>query len=310
MYDGVHRGHQLIVGRAVRAAQDGGLPCAVLTFDPHPAEVLRPGSHPTVLTSPTLKAELLARLGVDVMWVLPFTREFSRLPAPEFVHAVLVRRLHVATVVVGENFRFGHRAAGDLARLRELGEEFGFTTEGVPLVGDGGVLLSSTYVRACVDAGDVARAAEALGRWHVVEGVVVRGDRRGRRLGWPTANVEPIAHAAVPADGVYAGWLVVAGQRLPGAVSVGTNPTFAGRERRVEVFVLDREVDLYGVHVRVEFVARLRGMVRYETPELLAEQIGRDVELTRRTLSAAGELPGAELGGPDRPAGSDPGATV
>jgi riboflavin kinase / FMN adenylyltransferase len=284
VFDGVHRGHQQIISRAVARARDTLLPAVVLTFDPHPSEVVRPGSHPPVLTSVRRKAEIMADLGVDVVCVLPFTLEFSRLGPAEFVHQVLVERLHAAALVVGENFRFGHRAAGDLTMLRGLGASFGFATEGVPLVQDDDVTFSSTYVRACIDAGDVEHAAVALGRDHRLEGIVIRGDGRGRRLGYPTANVRPERYAAVPADGVYAGRVVLGGKRLATAVSVGTNPTFEGRERRVEAYVLDFDDDLYGDEIGVEFTARLRGQERYDLMEDLVAQIGRDVERTRQIV--------------------------
>jgi riboflavin kinase / FMN adenylyltransferase len=284
VFDGVHRGHQHIVGRAVKRAGEVGLPSVVLTFDPHPSEVVRPGSHPPVLTSNRRKAEILTGLGVDVLCVLPFTLEFSHLGPAEFVHEVLVERLHAAAVVVGENFRFGHRAAGDVPTLRSFGTSFGFATEGVPLLTDGDVTISSTYVRACIDAGDVGHAAAALGREHRLDGIVIRGDGRGRQIGFPTANVRTERYAAIPADGIYAGRAVLAGKRLPAAISVGTNPTFEGRERRVEAYLLDFDDDIYGDELGVEFTARLRGQARYERVEDLIEQIGRDVQRTRELV--------------------------
>lgn len=204
VFDGVHKGHQATIGHTVARARELGVQSVVVTFDPHPAEVVRPGSHPAVLTEPARKAELIEALGVDVLCVVPFTPEFSRLPAEQFVHDILVEHLHAALVVVGNNFRFGHRAAGDVALLERLGQTFGFGVEGNPLVAEAGTVFSSTYIRSCVDAGDVGAAAAALGRPHRVEGVVVRGDQRGRELGFPTANLLCHRYAAVPADGVYA----------------------------------------------------------------------------------------------------------
>jgi riboflavin kinase/FMN adenylyltransferase len=285
VFDGVHRGHQAIIGQAVRRSRELGVQSVVVTFDPHPMEVVRPGSHPPVLTSSRRKAELIERLGVDGLCVLPFTKEFSRLDAAEFVHDVLVEHLHATEVVVGENFRFGHKAAGDVAALAGFGKRFGFSVSGAPLVAESGTTFSSTYVRACVTAGDVGAAAEALGRDHRVEGVVVRGDQRGRKLGYPTANVELHSSAAVPADGVYAGRLIRSlgngPVTLPAAISVGSNPTFEGRARRVEAYVLDFDGDLYGEHVGVEFVQRLREMERFDTVEELVAQMGDDVRRTR-----------------------------
>ncbi len=287
VFDGVHRGHQQIIGAAVERARALGVPSVVLTFDPHPSEVVRPGSHPPMLTGQHVKAELLEGLGVDVMCVLPFTLEFSRLAPDEFVHAVLVERLHARAVVVGENFRYGQKAAGDVAALTAAGKRFGFSVEGVPLQGTEDTTWSSTYVRSCVDAGDVEGAAAALGRDHRVDGVVVRGDQRGRDLGYPTANLEPLPWSAVPADGVYAGRLLRSrGEALPAAISIGTNPTFAGRERRVEAYVLDAEpgLDLYGEHVGLSFAARLRDTLRFDGVEPLVAQMGEDVRHARELL--------------------------
>ena len=284
VFDGVHRGHQSILERAVERARDTGQPSVVLTFDPHPSEVVRPGSHPPVLTPLRRKADILEQLGVDVLCVQPFTPEVSRQQPDEWVHDVLLERLHTAAVVVGENFRFGHKAAGDLGTLRTLGRTFGFATEGVPLLRDDDVTLSSTFVRSSIDAGEVAQAARALGRPHRVDGIVVRGEGRGRRLGYPTANVHSDRHIAVPADGIYAGRAVLRGKRLPAAISVGTNPTFEGRQRTVEAYILDFDEDIYGVELGVEFVERLRGMERFDTVEALVEQMGRDVARTREVL--------------------------
>jgi riboflavin kinase/FMN adenylyltransferase len=295
MYDGVHRGHQALIGAAVSRARAMRRPCLLLTFDPHPAEVIRPGSHPAILTSLDRKAELVADLGVDAMCVLPFTPEFMRLAPESFTHTVLVERLHAAQVVVGENFTYGHRASGNVGTLTVEGRRFGFAVEGVALAEDssdgGEVPISSTYVRACVASGDMVSAARALGRPHRVDGVVVRGDRRGRELGYPTANVESPPFTAVPADGVYAGHLVTrdprsgaSRERLPAAISVGTNPTFQGSRRTVEAYVLDWDGDLYGEHVGVEFAQRLRPMAAFPDVDALLAAMDKDVADTRTIL--------------------------
>jgi len=288
VFDGVHRGHQQLIGTAVRRGRERGLPTVLVTFDPHPAEIVRPGSHPARLTSLARRAELVSGLGVDAFCVLPFTTELARTEAAEFAHEVLVARLHAAAVVVGANFTFGHRAAGDVALLERLGARFGFAVEGLGLISDptvdGGITFSSTYVRACIDAGDVTAAAAALGRPHRVEGVVVHGERRGRSLGFPTANVAMPPFTAVPADGVYAGRFVIGERTLPAAVSVGTNPTFSGRARTVEAYVLDVDEDFYGHEVAVDFVHRLRGQQRFDAVEPLVAQMHRDVARTRQLL--------------------------
>jgi riboflavin kinase/FMN adenylyltransferase len=293
MYDGVHRGHQKLIGAAVSRARAMRRPCLLLTFDPHPAEVVRPGSHPAILTSLDRKAELVAELGVDAMCVLPFTEDFSRLTPETFTHTVLVEQLHAAQVVVGENFTYGHKAAGDVASLTREGRRFGFAVEGISLaaVDDDAVTISSTYIRACVAAGDMASAARALGRPHRVDGIVVRGDRRGRDMGFPTANVESPPFTAIPADGVYAGHLVTrdprsgaSRERLPAAISVGSNPTFQGSRRTVEAYVLDYDGDLYGEHVGVEFAERLRPMAAFPDVDALLAAMTKDVADTRQIL--------------------------
>jgi riboflavin kinase/FMN adenylyltransferase len=287
-FDGVHRGHQRIVARAREIAQVRNLPVVVITFDPHPDEVVRPGSHPPLLTTSRRRAELLAGLGADAVLVLPFSLEFSRLSPDEFVRVVLSERLHAAVVVVGENFRFGHKAAGDVSLLARLGEKYDFTAEGVPLLVVDGVTISSTYIRECLAVGDVVAAAQALGRPHRVEGVVVRGHMRGRGLGFPTANLETPPHTATPADGVYAGWLTSLDldgsevSRWPAAISVGTNPTFGVGDRTVEAYALDRDdLDLYGAHAAIDFAARLRGTERFDSVEALVTQMHQDVSQAR-----------------------------
>ncbi|HEY0401381.1 MAG TPA: bifunctional riboflavin kinase/FAD synthetase [Blastococcus sp.] len=292
MYDGVHRGHQKLIGAAVSRARAMHRPCLLLTFDPHPAEVVRPGSHPAILTSMDRKAELVADLGVDAMCVLPFTAEFMRLSPESFTHTVLVEHLHAAEVVVGENFTYGHKASGTVETLRAEGRRFGFAAAGIALAEDasdeGEVTISSTYIRACVAAGDMVSASRALGRPHRVDGVVVRGHRRGREMGYPTANVETPPFTAIPADGVYAGHLVTRdgdGQnRLPAAISVGTNPTFQGSRRTVEAYVLDYDGDLYGEHVGVEFTQRLRPMAAFPDVDQLMAAMAKDVVDTRQVL--------------------------
>jgi riboflavin kinase/FMN adenylyltransferase len=295
MYDGVHRGHQELIGTAVARARAMRRPCLLLTFDPHPAEVIRPGSHPAILTSMDRKAELVAELGVDAMCVLPFTPEFMRLSPETFTHTVLVEHLHAAQVVVGQNFTYGFKAAGTVDSLAVEGRRFGFAVEGIALAEDSSdsdtVTISSTYIRACVAAGDMTSAARALGRPHRVDGVVVRGDRRGRDIGYPTANVESPPFTAIPADGVYAGYLVTrdprsgaSRERFPAAISVGSNPTFQGSRRTVEAYVLDFDGDLYGEHVGVEFVQRLRPMAAFDHLDGLLEAMAKDVSDTRQIL--------------------------
>lgn len=295
VFDGVHRGHQKIIARAAEVGRQLSLPLAVVTFDPHPDEVVRPGSHPMALCSTRFRVELLGRFGADAVCVVPFSYELSQLSAEDFVRTVLVDGLHAAAVVIGEGFRFGHKAAGNVPLLGELGEKYEFTAEGVPLLSDHGVTVSSSWVRELLAAGEVAEAAIELGRPHRVEGVVVRGQQRGRDLGFPTANVEPPPYSAIPADGVYAGWLAsltpdgAEADRWPAAISVGTNPTFDGTDRTVEAYVLDRDdLKLYGLHVAVEFARLLRGQARFASVDELIAQMDEDVVRARQVLADLG----------------------
>ena len=303
VFDGVHRGHAELINHAVKAGRSRGVPTVLMTFDPHPMEVVFPGNHPAQLTTLTRRAELVEEMGVDVFLVMPFTSDFMKLTPERYIHELLVERLHVVEVVVGENFTFGKKAGGNVTMLRKAGERAGFAVESLSLVHevsdtdrDGTVTFSSTYIRSCVDAGDVVAAAEALGRPHRVEGVVVRGDGRGKGLGYPTANVAPPMYSAIPADGVYAAWFTVLGhgpvmgtvtpgKRYQAAVSVGTNPTFSGRTRTVEAYVLDTEADLYGQHVAVDFVSRIRGQEKFGSVDDLVVAMDRDTLRARAILS-------------------------
>lgn len=301
VFDGVHRGHAELIARAVAAAHRRGVPSVLMTFDPHPMEVVYPGSHPAQLTTLTRRAELVEELGIDVFLVIPFTPDFMKLTPERYVHELLVEKLHVVEVLVGENFTFGKKAAGNVAFLRKAGERFGFTVESLSLLSEhhrnDTVTFSSTYIRSCVDAGDMVAAAEALGRPHRVEGVVVRGFGRGGEMGYPTANVAPPMYSAIPADGVYAAWFtvlgpgpvtgsVIPGERYRAAVSVGTNPTFSGRTRTVEAFVLDTEADLYGQHVALDFISRIRGQEKFASMDELIVAMGHDIEHARTLLPA------------------------
>jgi riboflavin kinase / FMN adenylyltransferase len=302
-YDGVHRGHRHVIERAREVAAElspravgkgAAVPVVAVTFDPHPFAVLRPEHAPVLLTTIDQRADLLHEAGVDDLLVMPFSREVAGWTPQEFVDRILVRTLHAAAVVVGANFRFGNRAAGDVATLRTAGAEAGFEAVGVDLEG-GPQTWSSTYIRTCLAAGDVEGANEALGRLFTVRGVVVEGDHRGHELGYPTANV-PTEGIAAPADGVYAGWLRRLDQTegeagdgpeetMPAAISVGTNPTFDGTERRVESYVLDRDdLELYDVEVEVSFVQRLRGMERFDSVDELLEQMAGDVAGAHKAL--------------------------
>ncbi|MDX2969368.1 bifunctional riboflavin kinase/FAD synthetase [Kribbella solani] len=295
-FDGVHRGHQEVLAHAkARATELGGLPVVAMTFDPHPMRVLRPDHAPLMLSRPEQRAELLGQHGADAVLILPFTKEVSGWSPEAFIERVLVNALHAKAVVVGQNFRFGHKAAGHVDTLVQAGTQYGFQVEGLSLAGEQQP-WSSTYVRERLAAGDVEAAAVALGRPPRVAGVVIEGDKRGRELGYPTANIPADPGAAVPQDGVYAGWLTVLTsapgapaypEPLPAAISVGSNPTFDGVDRRVESYVLDRDdLELYGATVAIDFVARLRGtQIRFDSIDELLVQMKADVDGARRILT-------------------------
>ena len=296
-FDGVHLGHQGLLGTVVAAARKRGLPAVAVTFEPHPVAVLFPDRAPAVLTTSEHRLDLLAACGLDAVLVLEFTREFAQWSPERFVAEVFADALHAQLVLVGADTRFGYRNSGDVDTLRQLGAVHGFE---VGVVGEvrpddePDRRWSSTWVRELLAEGDVAGAARVLGRAHRVTGVVVHGDHRGRELGYPTANLSPDAVGQVPADGVYAGRLVrpelPAGAPdavLPAAISVGTNPTFDGLERRVEAYVLDRtDLDLYGERLAVEFVERLRPTLRFDGVEALVAQMALDVARCRELLGA------------------------
>jgi riboflavin kinase/FMN adenylyltransferase len=292
-FDGVHRGHHAVLQQVVDRARVAGLRSVAITFDPHPLAVLYPDRAPQPLSTTDHKLELLAAAGLDAVLVMPFTHELATWSPRRFVQETLVDALGCRVAVVGSDTRFGYRNAGDVDTLRELGTELGFTVEVVADLGREGAQRrwSSTWIRELVAAGDVAAATEVLGRPHRTTGVVVHGDHRGRAMGYPTANLAPEAVGAIPADGVYAGWLVRigSGERLPAAISVGTNPTFEGRrDRRVEAYVLDRvDLDLYDEVVAIEFVERLRPTLKFDGIQTLMRQMADDVTRCREVLGVS-----------------------
>ncbi|MHA7263351.1 bifunctional riboflavin kinase/FAD synthetase [Arthrobacter sp. TMN-37] len=301
-FDGVHRGHQRVLQHLVKAARERSAAAVAISFDPHPAQVHRPDSAPALIMGLEDRVHTLAETGIDGVLMMHYTLDLASYTPEEFVEKVLVGALHATAVVIGHDVRFGRGNSGDLDTMRELGRRFGFEVlaiddfaAGVPLEAGGGKGLrrcSSTWVRESLEAGDVETAARILGRPHRMRGEVVHGAARGRKLGFPTANLAPGAEGYIPADGIYAGWLIdEAHTRWPAAISVGSNPTFDDVSRQVEAHVIDRpqedvsDFDLYGQRVVVEFVQRLRGQVAYTGPEALSEQMSLDVGKTRQVLS-------------------------
>ncbi|MFF3028342.1 bifunctional riboflavin kinase/FAD synthetase [Microbacterium sp. NPDC057944] len=293
-FDGVHAGHRAVIRRLKQQAEASGARAVAVTFDRNPLAVLRPDLCPENVVTIERKLELLSELEIDATLMLTFDAELAARSAEDFVADILVSALKVSTVLVGDDFRFGRGGAGTPALLAELGPRFGFTVEVVDDVFLEGSdrRVSSTWIRELLMAGDVAAAAEVLGRHVDVRGEVVHGLKRGRELGFPTANLSTITDAFVPADGVYAGWLVDhdTGIRHRSAISVGTNPTFDDvLVRQVEAHVMgETELDLYGHDVTVEFVERLRGMVAFEGIEKLKQQMAADVDDAQRVLDTRG----------------------
>ncbi|MGO4384806.1 bifunctional riboflavin kinase/FAD synthetase [Specibacter sp. RAF43] len=289
-FDGLHLGHQEVLGHVRTEALARNALAVALTFDPHPALVHRPDSAPEQIMGLSDKLAAMAELGLDGVLVVPYTLEFAQQTGEEFVRNVFVETLGACAVVVGHDVRFGKDNSGDLATMVRLGAQLGFD---VVVVDDEGHdrRWSSTWVREALAGGDVETAAQVLGRWHRMSGKVVHGAARGRDLGFPTANLSPDACGIIPADGIYAGWLTDEhDHRWPAAISVGSNPTFEGVSRQVEAFVIGRPeepveaFDLYGQHVMVEFAKRLRGMVAYTGAAALIEQMHRDVADSRAFL--------------------------
>jgi riboflavin kinase/FMN adenylyltransferase len=292
VFDGVHLGHRHVIGELRRIAAELGSKSAVVTFDQHPASVVRPDSAPQLLTDLEQRLELLASTGVDYALLVRFDEKRSKESAEDFVRRELVDCLQAKAVVVGADFHFGHGRKGDVALLRSMGEQHGFEVDGLELMASaaqGAQVVSSTSIRAALARGDLEAANRLLGRHHEVRGVVQTGDKRGRELGFPTANVAVTADTQLPADGIYAGWYVRPdGTELPAAISLGRRPTFYDDQpySLLEAHLLDFDGDLYGEAARVRFVTWLRGEAKFGSLEALVAQIEADVAQTRNVLYA------------------------
>jgi len=286
VFDGVHSGHKFLVAQAKKIAEKSGKSLTIASFSPHPVSVLRPDNFLGLLTSPTFRTQLLKEAGADHVEYIEFTTEVSQMLPDEFVDLILIQKLNASTVVVGENFRFGAKASGDLATLKTLSTKYGFTVEAISLVGDGDA-WSSTRIRNNIIAGDVKLARELLGRPHRLTGEVIHGDKRGRELGYPTANIAIRDQLIVPADGVYSALVQIQNESLPAAVSIGKNPTFSEvSEKRVEAYILDRnDLALYGQIVDLDFVDFVRPMVQFAGISELLEAMASDVQIASRQIS-------------------------
>jgi riboflavin kinase/FMN adenylyltransferase len=285
-FDGVHLGHQQIIRQAVADAQQHNTAAVVLTFDQHPSTVVAPHHVPPLIQGREQRVQSIAALGPDALLMLPFTEEFSRQPAESFVRTLASELRGIHSVCIGSNFHFGHRRSGNLEVLRALGEEIGFTVHGVASVGLDGTAISSTRIREAIQAGRLDEAGQMLGRPWSIAGKIVRGDARGRALGFPTANLS-VAGLALPPYGVYAAQAVVAGHRHAAVVNLGVRPTVTGgvAAPQLEAHLLGFTGDLYAQDLEVIPVRYLRGERRFESLEDLRRHIGKDVEQARRLLS-------------------------
>ena len=285
-FDGVHSGHRSVIARLRQEAAAAGLVSTVLTFDRHPLALLNPGSCPESLTSTDQKRAVLATTGIDALVMIEFTYGFSLKEPEEFVTDVLVAALHAKLVFVGPDFRFGHRGLGTVESLKRLGRLHGFEVrmiEAVCPLGDR--VISSTWIRNLLAEGRVAEAATLLERRATVRGIVVPGERRGRELGYPTANLARSVEGFVPADGVYAAYATVDGRTMPAAVSIGNNPTFVGvPDKQIEAHLLDEDLDLYGKTVEIAFVEYIRGMEKFASVGELVTQMTLDEARVRELL--------------------------
>ncbi len=283
IFDGVHLGHQAIIAKANEVSNGQGV--IALTFDPHPMQFFAPEKAPTMLVSLERRVELLRSYGADAVIVCEFDREFAAKSPEDFVSEVLIDYLKISGVVVGQNFSYGHKAAGRVADLISAGEKFGFAAQEVALQSNGDEVVSSTRIRKAIAQGDVELAAKLLTRPHRMEGIVIHGEKRGREIGYPTANLGYSASTnTVPSDGIYAGWLEVENDRWPAAISIGTNPTFEGRRsRQVEAYALDQSgLDLYDKNAKIDFGWRLRETVKFDGLEPLLDQMKIDCDQARK----------------------------
>ena len=282
-FDGVHRGHAEIFAHLKQTSITRGLPSVVVTFEPHPLKILAPESAPSMITTFEQKVALIDDSGIDNLVVVPFTKEFSRLSASDFVLTILCAPLGMKHIIIGHDYAFGRGREGNFSTLERLGMLNGFTLEDLPPIGEEGVVFSSSLVRSAISSGDMAAAARTLGRYYQISGTVVHGREIGKSLGFPTANIQT-ANELLPADGVYAVKVEVDGQYVNGACNIGCNPTFSGQKRTVEVFLLDFSSQIYEHPIEVHFVRRVRAVRTFSDGNALKAQIDLDVTDVRRIL--------------------------
>lgn len=279
-FDGVHQGHQALIRQAVQLARERGGTALILTFEPHPLKVLAPPPYPKLLLSSRRKTEIIASLGVDALVFFPFTKELAQMSAEDFCVSILKQKLKTEAVCVGYNFTFGYQGKGTPELLKKMGQKLGFEVFAVPPVKVGTSLVSSTAVREALEKGNILRAKELLGYWPVIEGEVAPGEKRGRELGFPTANLLSPPDVIVPAEGVYAAWVKIKGEKevYKGILNLGRKPTFGdGLPQTIEIHIFNYSGELYGREAEASLRERLRGEIKFKTPEALVAQIKEDI---------------------------------
>lgn len=283
-FDGVHLGHQKIIKDTVTAAKEGGRPAVLITFDKHPRKITAPGEKIMALTTIDSKIHLIKKFDLDYLILLTFNAETAALSPEDFCQKVLIRELKVGRLFVGENFRFGVKASGDVSFLKKFGEKNGFDVEIEPLLKVNGKVISSTEIRIMISDGEVEKIPRFLGRFHFVSGTVIKGAGRGVKIGYPTANLDPDPDLCLPKEGVYTGYIWTENRPYEAVINIGSNPTFGPGEVHLEAHVFDFSRDLYGKHIRVELQRYLRGEAKFSSVDRLTAQINKDAETARKWL--------------------------
>ncbi len=285
VFDGVHKGHQQIICKVVEEAKKQSLNSVLVTFDPHPAEIINPKAHPSILSGLNLKIHLIERLGVDFTLVIKFDKDFAAIPADEFLKEILVEKLKAAEIVVGEGFKFGAKAEGNINFLESAGQNYGFKVDVVSLYKtDDGSSISSTRIRNLLKEGKLDEAKQILGHQPIISGKVVSGRGYGKVTGFHTANVETAEKASIPKEGVYAGYALINSKKMPAVLNIGPSPTFNVFKKRIEVHILNYDHSLIGEELEVELIKRLRSIKKFEDAKALSAQIKKDIQGAKKIL--------------------------
>lgn len=279
-FDGVHKGHQTLINKAIKYSKENNLKSVVFTFSNHPVNYFKPGYVKNIISSRE-KYELIERIGVDIYISIPFDESMTQISAEDYVNNILIDKLHVKKMVIGHDFTFARKREGNPNLLKELAKEKGFSVEVVDPVIMDGRRISSTDIRKAIADGDVVEAEHLLGRYFAVEGTVVKGRQIGRTIGFPTANIQYDSSMSIPKIGIYATLAVIDGQVYCGATSIGTNPTVNGKNLSIETYILDFDENIYGKHMRIEFVEKIRNEIKFDSKEALKEQLQKDTKYVR-----------------------------